>query len=129
MSRLPSALEQKLIDLGTALIDQENAREIIAPKMRASGFWFGGGNAVPDASGNLYVCGRFRNHGDSRHGIAAGERGVELAVFASEDGGETFEHCGLEPAAPSYLFPRKKKASPIPTVWSPITNRARACGQ
>ena len=41
--------------------------------------------------GTLYVVGRFRNAGDSRTGIAAGTRGLELAIFASCDNGSTFE--------------------------------------
>lgn len=74
-----------------ALIDQERARVIVAPKQSADGFWFGGGNLV-EHDGALYLVGRYRNFGDSRTGIHAGERGLELALFRSTDRGATFEH-------------------------------------
>lgn len=41
--------------------------------------------------GELSVVGRYRNHGDSRTGIASGQRGLELAVFRSRDQGGSFE--------------------------------------
>lgn len=90
MTSEPSEIEQRLIALGKALIDQEAARTIIAPNAAESGFWFGGGNMV-QAHGVLYVVGRFRNAGDSRLGISAGTRGLELAVFRSNDAGGSFE--------------------------------------
>ena len=68
-----------------ALIDQESARVIVPPMQPRSGFWFGGGNMVEDADGTFYLCGRYRNYGDSRTGLAAGERGLELAIFRSTD--------------------------------------------
>jgi hypothetical protein len=73
------------------LIDQENACEVVAPNRRETGFWFGGGNPVMDADGMLWVAGRFRNYGDSRTGLAAGERGLECAIFCSKDSGKTFD--------------------------------------
>ena len=84
-------LEERLIALGKALVDQEAARTIVAPNEAASGFWFGGGNMVQGADGDLYVVGRYRNAGDSRLGVAAGTRGLELAIFRSTDRGATFE--------------------------------------
>ena len=44
---------------------------------------------APD--GSLFVVGRYRNAGDSRTGVAAGTRGLELAIFQSLDKGATFE--------------------------------------
>lgn len=73
------------------LIDQESARVIVEPQDAASGFWFGGGNMCQGPDGALYVCGRYRNAGDSRTGVAAGTRGLELAIFRSNDRGVTFE--------------------------------------
>jgi hypothetical protein len=64
---------------------------IVAPYCNAAGHWFGGGNMVVAPTGELYLVGRYRNQGDSRLGVAAGERGLELAVFRSPDGGESFE--------------------------------------
>ncbi len=74
-----------------ALIDQTAARVIVEPLDRSTGFWFGGGNMVESPDGALYVVGRFRNAGDSRTGVAAGTRGLELAIFRSTDKGVTFE--------------------------------------
>lgn len=82
--------EQKLAQLATALIDQQRARVIVPPQQHATGFWFGGGNMVETADGTLYITGRYRNFGDSRTGVGAGERGLELAVFQSTDGGESW---------------------------------------
>ena len=76
--------QQKLIDLGRALVDQNKARVLIEPQDRSEGFWFGGGNLVR-VDGRFYIVGRYRNHGDSRTGVGTGERGLELAVFAGDD--------------------------------------------
>ncbi len=73
-----------------ALVDQQAARVIVEPQDRSSGFWFGGGNMAEGPDGALYVVGRYRNAGDSRTGVAAGTRGLELSVFKSEDQGATF---------------------------------------
>lgn len=83
-------IEERLIELGKALIDQKKARVIVEPNKREKGFWFGGGKIVKDSVGNMVVSGRYRNAGDSRYGTSAGERGLELAVFISEDNGKTF---------------------------------------
>ncbi|MCH5376054.1 MAG: exo-alpha-sialidase [Planctomycetes bacterium] len=83
--------EQKLMTLAKTLVDQDKARVIIEPNERASGFWFGGGNMVEADDGALYVIGRYRNAGDSRTGIVAGERGLELAIFKSEDKGASWD--------------------------------------
>lgn len=83
-------ISQRLIRFCNQLIHQQNARMIVAPQQAASGFWFGGGNMVQSPDGRLYVVGRYRNAGDSRTGIAAGTRGLELAIFCSDDGGATF---------------------------------------
>lgn len=83
--------EQKLITLAKTLIDQQQARIIVEPNEGDSGFWFGGGNMVEAEDGSLYLVGRYRNAGDSRTGVAAGERGLELAVFRSADKGASWE--------------------------------------
>jgi len=43
---------------------------------------------APD--GAFWLCGRYRNAGDSRTGLAAGARGAELALFRSGDRGKSF---------------------------------------
>ena len=81
----------KLKRIGQLLIDQELAKIVVEPQSNESGFWFGGGNMAVDSSGVLWLVGRYRNQGDSRTGLHAGERGLELAVFRSDDEGETFQ--------------------------------------
>jgi hypothetical protein len=88
---LPAELEVRLVKLADALIDQKRARTIVPVQQQSTGFWFGGGNTIEDENGDLHVVGRYRNHGDSRTGVAAGERGLELAVFTSKDDGESWE--------------------------------------
>lgn len=82
---------QKITHLGHRLVDQNRAEIVVPPKKSEPGFWFGSGNLIEHTDGTLYICGRYRNYGDSRTGLHAGERGVELALFRSQDGGETFE--------------------------------------
>ena len=84
-------MQQKLTQIAKLLIDQDKSRVIVAPHQPASGFWFGGGNMIEDDDGALWVAGRYRNHGDSRTGIGAGERGLELAIFRSDDRGKSFQ--------------------------------------
>jgi hypothetical protein len=91
MATLPSALEERLTNLAIALIDQKLARAIVPAQHPSTGFWFGGGNTIEDSNGDLHVVGRYRNHGDSRTGVAAGQRGLELAIFTSTDGGANWE--------------------------------------
>jgi len=81
----------RLNTLATRLVDQEAARVIVEPQDRSEGFWFGGGNLVAGPDGALFLCGRYRNHGDSRLGTGAGTRGLELAIFRSDNQGESFE--------------------------------------
>ena len=90
MTRLDSSIETKLLNFAYALIDQQAARVIVEPMDRSEGFWFGGGNMQVDTNGDLLVVGRFRNHGDSRTGLSAGTRGLELAIFRSSDNGQSF---------------------------------------
>jgi hypothetical protein len=84
-------IEERLLELGKALIDQKKARIIVEPDKREKGFWFGGGKILKDKKGRLVVSGRYRNAGDSRYGTAAGERGLELAVFVSNNKGISFK--------------------------------------
>ena len=99
MFHLNSAEKQRLINFANALIDQHNARVIIEPQRSGYGYWFGGGNMVADANGDLYLVGRYRNFGDSRTGLGMGERGLELAIFKSADRGHTFEQIVSLPKA------------------------------
>lgn len=73
------------------LIDQHAARVIVPPQAQQPGFWFGSGNLVQDANGTIWMCGRYRNQGDSRTGLQAGERGVAWVVFRSDDQGYRFQ--------------------------------------
>ncbi len=91
MKKLDKQREEQLIKFALALVDQQKARVIIPPQESNQGFWFGGGNMIEDDEGNLFVVGRYRNGGDSRTGLKAGERGCELSFFCSCDRGETFE--------------------------------------
>lgn len=86
-----TSIEQKLVKLGQSLINQEKAKVIVPPLDASTGFWFGGGNVIQAPNGNLYLAGRYRNFGDSRTGVGAGERGLELAIFESKNQGESFE--------------------------------------
>lgn len=109
-TKLTDAHMAKIEALLTELIDQEGAREVVAPNRRETGFWFGGGNPVVDADGTLWVSGRYRNYGDSRTGLAAGERGLECTIFCSKDDGETFSKvCSWSKADLS--FPENKVLS------------------
>ena len=77
-------IAEPLVRLAEALVDQEAARVLVEPAVRSEGYWFGGGDLVRDSHGCYWLCGRYRNHGDSRTGVGAGERGLELAVFRSD---------------------------------------------
>ncbi len=74
-----------------ALLDQEAARVTVPPQQAAGGFWFGGGNLAEALDGTFYLTGRYRNAGDSRTGLGAGERGLELAIYVSQDRGRRFD--------------------------------------
>jgi hypothetical protein len=87
---LTPSQREKLLRFCHALVDQERARILVPPQQPTSGFWFGGGNGVEAPDGTFYLTGRYRNAGDSRTGLGAGERGLELAIFASTDRGESF---------------------------------------
>ncbi|MCH1495040.1 MAG: hypothetical protein L7U72_07415 [Rubripirellula sp.] len=82
---------KQLADIGQLLVDQQRAKVIVPPQSNSTGFWFGGGNMTQDAQGVLWLIGRYRNHGDSRTGLHLGERGLELAIFRSDDQGKSFE--------------------------------------
>lgn len=83
--------KQKLITLASELINQKAARILVEPQHRGTGFWFGGGNVIQDRDGSILICGRYRNYGDSRTGVGAGERGLELAVFRAPSVDGEFE--------------------------------------
>lgn len=88
LCNVQQAAVRKLLD---ALIDQDNARVIVPAYEPRAGFWFGGGNLTEDDSGALWLVGRYRNFGDSRTGLGAGERGLECALFRSTDRGASFQ--------------------------------------
>jgi len=90
----PSTAEREslLIRFAQALVNQERAVVIVPPNQPRPGYWFGGGNLAKAADGTLYLVGRYRNAGDSRFGLAAGERGLELAIFRAP---------GVSPARPA----------------------------
>jgi hypothetical protein len=84
------ATEQALVRLLSVLVDQRQARVLVSPYRDAPGFWFGGGNLVLDPGGTIWLSGRYRNFGDSRTGLQAGERGLECTILRSDDGGQSF---------------------------------------
>lgn len=73
------------------LIDPASARVAVAPERPERGYWFGGGKMAVGPDGRLYLTGRYRSAGDSRTGLDLGDRGRELAVFASSDGGRSWD--------------------------------------
>jgi len=84
-------VDAALVALLRELVDQERAAVVVPPHAAVEGFWFGAGNAVVDPEdGAVWLVGRFRDSGDSRRGVVAGARGLELALFRSQDGGHTF---------------------------------------
>lgn len=87
---LPAPAQARLLDLLAALINQHDADILVPPYAAESGYWFGGGNVVKTADGALWLCGRYRNAGDSRTGLQAGPRGLECAVFRADGPGEPF---------------------------------------
>ncbi len=87
---MEAKLQRKLMEVAKEMVSQDNARIIVPAMDESTGFWFGGGNMIEE-NGALYVCGRYRNYGDSRTGLGLGERGCEMAIFKSTDNGETFE--------------------------------------
>lgn len=90
MPTLNSGQRACLLNLLIELVNQEEAQILIPANQPAAGFWFGGGKLVQDAAGAIWLSGRYRNYGDSRTGLEAGTRGMECAIFRSEDGGQTF---------------------------------------
>jgi hypothetical protein len=83
-------MRHRLMSFAEALVDQRRAQVLIPAMANRAGFWFGAGNIVQDPQGVRYLVGRYRNEGDSRTGVGKGERGMELAVFRSTDGGRSF---------------------------------------
>ena len=81
----------RLKAVASRLIDQDQAQVIVPPQRPGTGHWFGGGTMVQDQEGTLWLTGRFRNQGDSRTGLGAGERGLELAIYRSDDNAQTFQ--------------------------------------
>ena len=90
MSLSPS-IQNRLVTLGLAIVNQEKARVVVEPYERSSGFWFGGGNMVRERDGRVLVVGRYRNRGDSRTGLRLGARGLECAIWRSPDGLNDYE--------------------------------------
>jgi hypothetical protein len=90
-SHFTSQQREAITRLLTRLIDQNSVHVLVEPQAAKTGFWFGGGNLARDDHGALWLSGRFRNFGDSRTGLQAGERGLEIAVYRSDDNGQTFQ--------------------------------------
>ncbi|PIE35579.1 hypothetical protein CSA56_03615 [candidate division KSB3 bacterium] len=90
MQKLTTLQKTCLTNFLAALINQKDARILIPANEQSSGFWFGGGNLVQDQDGSIWICGRYRNHGDSRTGLEAGQRGLECAIFRSDNSGQNF---------------------------------------
>ncbi|MEM8669812.1 MAG: exo-alpha-sialidase [Planctomycetota bacterium] len=84
-------IAERLRKIASKLVDQQSAERLIAPQHPSTGHWFGGGNIVCDDQGVFWLVGRYRNQGDSRTGLGAGQRGLELAIFRSSDGGQSFQ--------------------------------------
>ena len=78
--------ETALKRLLARLIDQERAQVLVSPYQASAGFWFGGASLASDEAGTIWLSGRYRNYGDSRVGLAEGERGLECAIFRADDG-------------------------------------------
>ncbi len=89
--QLTKTQETVLNNLSHALVNQQQATVIVPAQENSTGFWFGGGNLTKAPDGTFCIVGRYRNYGDSRTGVSAGERGLELAIFASTDEGESFQ--------------------------------------
>ncbi|MBN2874640.1 MAG: hypothetical protein JXM71_06055 [Spirochaetales bacterium] len=87
---MDKALVSRLEEFAHALVDPVAARVAIAPDRPERGYWFGGGSMAAGPDGILYLTGRYRSGGDSRTGLDLGDRGRELAVFASTDSGTSW---------------------------------------
>lgn len=90
MPQLSIQQEKCLRRLLSELINQKQAHILIPAYQAKPGFWFGGGKLVRDSKGTIWLSGRYRNYGDSRTGVEAGQRGLECAIFRSDDRGQTF---------------------------------------
>jgi hypothetical protein len=90
MQKLSNQQKTCLHHVLSELINQQQAHVLVPAYQAKSGFWFGGGDIVRDQTGGIWLSGRYRNHGDSRTGLEAGQRGVECAIFRSDDGGQMF---------------------------------------
>lgn len=94
MQELSLQQERSLCRLLSELINQNQARILVQPYRAEAGFWFGGSSLAQDQNGVIWLSGRYRNYGDSRTGLAAGQRGVECAIFRSDDRGQNFTKVG-----------------------------------
>ncbi len=87
---MDARVKQAVRRLLQELVNQDRARVVVSAYASGPGYWFGGGNLLRDQDGVWWLCGRYRNAGDSRTGLAAGERGLECAVFRSDDSARSF---------------------------------------
>jgi len=90
MKRLDVDTITHLRSFAHSLVNPATARVAIPTDKPEKGYWFGGGNMAQGPDGRLYLTGRYRSSGDSRTGLDLGDRGRELAVFASSDSGDTW---------------------------------------
>ena len=90
MQQLDRRRKACLQQLLSELINQGQAQIVVPAYQPQTGFWFGGGKLTQDSHGTIWTSGRYRNYGDSRTGVEAGQRGLECAIFRSDDRGRTF---------------------------------------
>jgi hypothetical protein len=109
MTKLDDSTVARLRAFAHSLVDPSMARVAIPTERAERGYWFGGGNMAVGPDRRLYLTGRYRSSGDSRTGLDLGDRGRELAVFASDDGGASwakvlaFDKPGVAPAGQTVL--------------------------
>ena len=87
MKHLDEQTIRRLRAFAHELVHPASARIAIPTDKSEKGYWFGGGNMATGPDGRLYLTGRYRSSGDSRTGLDLGDRGRELVIFASSDGG------------------------------------------
>ncbi|MDX9897979.1 MAG: exo-alpha-sialidase [Spirochaetia bacterium] len=85
MRFMDEASINKARKLARRLIDPARATIAIPAERSMKGYWFGGGSMAQGPDGRLYLSGRYRSAGDSRTGLDLGDRGRELAIFASDN--------------------------------------------
>ena len=83
MERLPTSVEQSLLELSGELVNELNCQTLLLPSHSENGFWIGAGGVI-EINGWLYLSARYRSSGDSRTALEKGARGRELAIFRAK---------------------------------------------